>query len=746
MGRVISLIVVLFCLIGATFAAQSFQVSPSEVYVTGEFGGDYSGKINVSNDGNESLVIIVNNNDSTFVLSGVGTIVVSLNETEINLDPGQSASVGYSFNTNTYAGSCVGELLFKDQSGAIERSVIFNVSVEEVRNVSVPSSLDVTVPVNSSKDVVLHVVNTGNVNLTVVPSFSGVPSGVSVAVSSFVVPYNGGKDVTISFSVGNVELGSYSFELALDLGGGVVKKVPVNLEVTENCDFELEGIDEDIVIYGEIDRTVTKTITIKNTGTCTLHDFRFENSDFESSDDDFSDSHLDVSEDNFDLAPGDSRDVRLEIDIPSDANLDVYESTLKVYCDEVNRSYTIKLHVIGGNYEIEIPDNSGDVRDGLLTIIGEPGDYVTDYEFKIENKGDFDVREISFDLDHDLEYETGEYEIPKENVIFSPSSVDLDSGDYEYVTVKVNIPSDAKGGNYYSTIEAYSKDGEKLVSLPLKLKVIGDVYISDIELSEDSVKPGDELEVRVKIKNKGSRIYRNVKVYGSIYDIDYINSDLHESTDSFVLDVGEETTKTLIFDIPEDASDGRKAIEIRVLYDDEEITDIKSFDVVRDKHNVEILSSFIRPKIAECDNSLYTYVKVRNLGISKEDVKFSSEIEGTDIKAESGKVELSVNEELEKSLVLDISNLAPGNYRVINEVTYGNGRYFKRFITNLRVENCTAGEVILHVENESEEITKVPQPNNKINIFGREFDKTTAYLGGGLGVAVIIIGILLFLV
>jgi len=639
-------------------------------------------------------------------------------------------------------------------------------------NVS-PSNINITREFNQSFEGIINITNIGNetLNITInsnnnILNLISGPNTLKINLNETnITNLLESETRTISYNyTTNISPGNYTGILYFvnDNNNSNNKSIDFNIEVlpqqqttTNEYNFKIEGIDDTIIVYGELDDTVSKTITIINNGNKTLHDFQFDVTDLEGDDDEIRSNDIDwITDEGFDLAKNEEKNFRFEIDIDDDIEVDTYEGILTIRTNEITKNYTLKVKVQGGDYDINILDNSLDVRNGELEIYGEPGEYVTGYEFRVKNEGDFDVRNLYVKLDGDLTKESGIGTLDSSIVTFSPSTFDLDKNDDKDVDVKIRIPEDANSGDYLGDIEVYNENDEKMDDISLRLNVIGDLYIyEDITLSKDKVKPGDYLEVTIPLKNKGNSILRNVKITGYIYDIDSINSDLTEKTENFVINTGEKVEKKLRFKIPEEAIDGSKSLEIRVEYDGgNEINEIVTFDVVRPEYKIEIVNSLIRPKIVRCEKELYTYIKVKNYGKYEEELTFVSEIIGTDISKSSSKVTINPDETFEKSLVLDISDLKPGNYKVVNKIIY-RGSLFKSFETNLLVENCSEdGAVIKPIEtNQGNQINLSEEggENKKeeiYNIFGKEVEKTTVYLGSGLLITILLIFILLLLI
>jgi hypothetical protein len=253
-------------------------------------------------------------------------------------------------------------------------------------------------------------------------------------------------------------------------------------------------------------------------------------------------------------------------------------------------------------------------------------------------------------------------------------------------------------------------------------------------------------------------------VSGTLFDIDTANSNDYETSSTFLLNPGEERKEVLRFNIPDDAKDGSKVLEIRVQTPEGEIVKVKSLEIKRPTHRIKILNYNINPVVAKCDKELYSYVKFQNLGKYDEDVKVETSIykiinnengagfslSQTNVVETTNTLSLGVDETFQKSLILDISNLESGNYKVITKIFYNNGLYLKEE-KNLNILPCT-DNVGIELKPITNEINN--SLNQSINgtdgglngdLGGVQFDNTTKYLLIGLGIVIVLIIISIFM-
>lgn len=636
------------------------------------------------------------------------------------------------------------------------------VLVNAVQDFSVsPSSFSQDVMVGNSGNGTFTIQNTGDeaVNLTLIDSnLERAAETIALTLNSTSIQNlaaGATRQVFFSYStLSSNDLGTYTGTITVRNTQNTSQQENVSLSVNvqdpSGAEIELANgeDDETFVMDGELGERISDDIRFRNIGEIDLTNIQISITDLEgeNSGDDIDKDEVDFDEDNFDLDEDDSIRVEIEIDIPDDIQEDTYIGTITLESSQgYEVEFVLELEVSAGNMDVSIVDNRGSVRSGILTVVGESGEVVDDFTFFVENDADFDVNDLEFELDGDLEEEFTSRTIDESAVSFSPSSLDLNDGEADDVEVTVRIPSDQPSGNYYADLRVLSSSGDELDEIALLVRVIGDVYISSIELPEE-VSPGEDLLVDVTVRNQQSRTQRDVQITGTIEDIDPANSDLTESTSTFILDVREERTETLRFRIPDDATDGSHTLEITLEFGDEEVIEIEEVNVVRPARSINVESFSITPSIIRCDESIFTFMKVKNLGRFDEDVVISAEIKGTGIKSETGEFELNVDEISQRNLALSVSDLEPGTYTVSQRVSFA-GQYHEREST-LTVYECDGGGVIVNPINDTPGNGTGNQTgdDDTYTIFGQEVGQSTVYLASGVGVVLVLIIVALFMI
>lgn len=623
------------------------------------------------------------------------------------------------------------------------------------------NSVTDSVTLGSSSSSTITITNTGDevLSLSLVDtdltlgSDTIIMSSSPTSVSNLAV--SGTQNIVVSYSPNSVPAGTYSGSLTLTSTTNSSVTQTVSFSVTASAasgallTISDDDTDDIFEVEGDIDSKESETLTVYNSGSVNLTNVKISFSDLEGKEfgDEIADNDIDFKDNddkNFDLDVGKNNKIRFEIDIPSSIERDVYEGVMTIESDEASDfEFDVEITVTGGDVEIEFVENALDLRSKIMTVFVEAGEE-EDYEFRIENVGDIDVFDIEFEVEDDLEEETSGDTLPVSVITFEENSIDLEDGDEEDIKITIDIPDGTDSGTYFGEIRALDTDGDELDSFTIEIKVVGDVYISNIEYPKN-VEPGDNLDLKVSVKNQGSKIQRNMKVTATLFDADLGNSDIVESSSTFILNVNEEATNTLRFKLPDEASDGSHTLEIRVRYGDNEIVELEEVFIDRPTNYIYFDSYGVNPGVAKCQDEVYTFMKVKNLGKYDEDVKFSAEIENQGIIAESSLIELDVDNSLQKNLILDIKALEPGMYTVVFKASF-NGQFVKKE-SEFRVLECSEVNTGLNVKPiEPVNETANETSSNTYTVFGQEVAKTTAYLGAGVGAVFVLIIVSLFFI
>jgi len=664
-------------------------------------------------------------------------------------------------------------------------AIVFStIIVNSTQNFNInQTSFNQEVQVNTNNEGIFSIENTGNETLNLTIEKNDLTNNSNTIILNLnqtsIINFNNNtnKNIKFTYSSGTTP-GIYTGSITVINNNNNNQNTTINVQVEvkatpiSEASVEFENFNSILTMTLNVDdSSEKKTFHLKNNGNLELKDIEIKLDDLDSSDDRINNDDIELNgeagddtlklndeeSNDFSLLPNETYNLKIDIDIPSNLDVDDYKGDLEVSylpkgaSSRERKTFTLKVITESDDDDTYIDHSSLYVKNGILTMFVEPGENTDDYEFTVINDASYDVNDITFELDSILYEEDSSNTMSTSILTFDPTSVDIDDRDDEDITLDITIPDNQPTGKYTTDINLISSTGKELDSIKLEIEVIGDVYVKSINY-DDSLKPGDNLDVEVVVRNKGSNVQRNVKITGSLFDVDYGNSDIHESSSNFLLESDSERKEILRFKIPEDASDGAHTLEIKVNYDDNEIFKIENVDVNRAIHNIKIDSYGVNPTYVKCENQIYTFMKVQNLGKYDEDIKLITEIVGTDIKTESSTTDLGVDEIIQKSSMLDISSLSNGTYKIIQKMTYSGG-LFKKEETTLKINTCNNGAsgISIYKLNDSINVTgnytqnSSNNNNNTMEIFGQNIEKTTVYLSVGVFVVFALIIFTLFL-
>lgn len=623
---------------------------------------------------------------------------------------------------------------------------------------------DVTenVLVGESKTINYIVENTGStaLNFSITktnPVVSGETVSTTLSKTSILNLASGSTDTfSVTYNPSSIPSGNYIGQIKVEDSANSsefeTSNVTLNVSTPVGASIKITTFDNNkVVLDGEIDEKETKSFRIENDGTVDLTNlrFRFEDLEGEEEGDDIDKDELEIDDDGFDLDVGDTEKVELEIDIPNKIEVDKYVGKATIETSEgYTFEYDIELNIDGGDIDLEVKDSALSVSNGILKMVGEPGEIVDDYEFRLENNGDINVKNLVFELKTDLGELYTDNSLDDSTITFSETALDLDADDTEDIEVTVNIPENTNAGTYSGEVRVKSSTGTVYDKFRIEVKVVGDVFVSEIEYNEN-VEQNDNLDVTVTVENQGSKTEKNVKVTGTLVGIDLGNSDIIESTNSFLLSSGKVKTETLRFNIPESAEDGTHTLELTLTYDDGTITELKEIQVSRPDSSLSLESSGIGQNIIKCDDSLYTFAKVKNIGKYDQKVTFSVEIEDTGVKKEIKDINVDVDDTFQQNFNLPTTDIEPGTYTVVTKVSYSG--FFLKDTNTLIVNDCNGGSTDIDIkpidDNDKNNGNNTFDENSEtFELFGQELEQNQIYLIIGISVIFVLIVVSLFFI
>lgn len=633
-----------------------------------------------------------------------------------------------------------------------------------------PSSISQSIDVSQSSAAQIAIQNTGDENISFIISKENLINGGNTIILALnqttITDLEPGQTRNIEYSYNSgTNPGVFQGSILVSQSDNLSNNISIPVQVTVNSvsnpsqDGRLEIITPNVGEPGEgtirlsgeaNDRTILD-IRLENIGdeTIQITNVRTTTLDGRSSFDRIRTSDIRIDKTSFSLQKDDREIIELRVDIPRNIEVDIYQGDFIIETqNHGNFIWSLEVDVYtDSDDDIYVRDNLGDIRNKMLRLVGESGENIRNALFYVQNDAGSTQNGIYFELASDLREQNSANTIARSTVSFSPSTLsNFRNGDRESVRLSINIPSNAATGTYYADVNVLKANGERLDSFRLELRVVGDIYVKDIIIPENS-KPGDLVDVKVTVRNQGSQLYRNIVIRGILFDITTGSSDIFETTSSFLLDVGEEVERTLRFRLPHDAIHGSHTLEIRVQAPGEEIIEIRRLDVVRPLRNIEIQTNSINPVTARCDFNLYSYLKVQNLGRFSEQIRFVAQIQGTDISAESNLIDIGVDQVMQDTKVLDISSLEPGNYKLLQRVLIGS--IFETVESNFQVLECSDSTIggidIEDLNNQNNNQTNQTITDKEgFTLFGEEVEPTTIYLATAVGIVIILIIISLF--
>lgn len=619
-----------------------------------------------------------------------------------------------------------------------------------------PTTYSATVNVGTHNTQTFTITNTGNTSLDLaIADTDLIYSGTGIATNldkASVTNLTPGAQTTVAmdYTMGQkrtVGTDAYTGTLTVT-GSGVTKNVAYSVVVNNPGIGRLSVtsglLNGSIILSASAGTTGRKTLHIKNIGNVTITGLTLyakSNLLGTNSDNRIKTSDVDRDFDQTTLDAGESTDVQVQVYVDSAIQNDVYTGQIVIDNDQ-NFQVSMPIEVTTDGSSADVEFQSGlYLKDTLLTVSGEAGSNIdSNTYFTVKNVGDVDVQNLQFQFDGDLQEEYSTAVIPASAITFSKTNLDLNTKDSEEVKLSLKIPADTKSGNYYAKLRVLSSTGTQYDSIRVKLVVQGDVYFDSITFPSSALL-GSNLDVNVAVKNQGASVYRNVKITGIVMGTDNSDSDISQSSPTFLLDVGQIKTQTLRFAIPEDATNGPHTIEIHVKYGDNELVETKQFEVSRPVHNLKIISNGINPSVVTCEDQTYTFIKLQNLGQFSETIKMNSQITGTSVSQQTSSMNVDVDQTLEKNFVLDTKTLAPGKYTVLTTISYNFGQTIQKS-SDLIVQPCTNATVNVIVKNTN--TTVVPENSTGVNLFGTHVSTGTVWLGGGVALLTILIVISLF--
>ena len=275
----------------------------------------------------------------------------------------------------------------------------------------------------------------------------------------------------------------------------------------------------------------------------------------------------------------------------------------------------------------------------------------------------------------------------------------LAPGDSATLTLKLTLPEDEAAGRHsIGALKISSDQDTKNVNIYVNPKS----YLTVTKLEVNGKTSGDlnpegDNTIEVEVENEYTEEIEDITVTAKLLDVD--GDDLEEESDSFDLDVGDDDTVTLTFDLSSEKLDEENyvleiTVEGKATDNSEQITILsKILDVDREKHRILIKSLDLGSSVLECLRQTSLRVKVENVGKNNEnevEIRVSNtQLELDQKKSNIGLDKYSGNDaNYEASFSLNLEDTSAGTYPFSIEV-YRDGDLEDSDEVTLEVKDCS---------------------------------------------------------
>ena len=632
----------------------------------------------------------------------------------------------------------ISESDFKDDSESeIDRTLNYESQIYELEGVSYVT--------NDIFERTFTIDNTGLVDMDVLivySDFNGLDTNSEIPIeldtTSFTVEAGESDTFSIFFEVLNTnEIDYYTSTINLTFGEENYN-IKLNLNVSTLILGKLYNEDQIIFDAETDDDNVPFSFLIQNTGEGDIEDldisiengylvgsdfgYTIEDSDF---DFDFGDGIIEASS---------SRRISAEVDIDNDLLEDNYIGNILVKDNYVSVLVPINISVKTDTFDIEIDDNFFFERNDYFYMFANTKNIINEIDFYIENNGDTYLENVSFELE-DLYHSSGE-KISSEKFIFSSNEFSLGIDSRKKITIENEKIDVSQLGNYYGDL--YVRNNDDILEIyKFRFELSGDIIIEDVEY-DDSVSPGETLEVTLTIENIGVEDYDSIEIFSQIEEELGNKLSITDGTNKFSLESSEQKEIRLSFDIPEEFYGGLYNFEIKTTYYangvKNDMSKFFNFNVLVDSNQINVYEVNLNKEVFSCDVYLYSSFKVKNEGKNDNNIFITSSIYGEEkTKQNTRTFSLNKLEESEFTFKHDISKLGAGDYQYSININFEEANKVSLSERkNFKIERCLSN-------------TPVPTQNVEIEENDLKFyQKTTTYLFGALGL--IFLGIILSLV
>lgn len=406
---------------------------------------------------------------------------------------------------------------------------------------------------------------------------------------------------------------------------------------------------------------------------------------------------LSVTEKTLNLAPFESRNVTVDLAVPSNQPAGDYNGNVIFTYDNntYEDSYTLTV-------EEKATFNATNANQDLLP--GETESVV----ITLTKTGNMDITNINLTYVKTTLYDNNANKI---TLSFNPTIVNL-TGNTATIVVDIDADSEIDTGSYSTTVTFTGDNGETATST-LSVNIESILRVRNVDLTSDGkdneLKPGETLNIDVKVENIDQDIdLENVFVTvrfldGSRVLEDDDGDDIEEESDDFDLDADDKETISFTIEMPsEDVDDGdRYTVEITVegrntddRYQTFTVVDTsEEIEFIKETHEISFSELSLSPEAVKCSKRTALDLSVKNIGKKNEDVELV-------IKNDELGIYVSKNFELDKDpgdsdnkwsnvFYFDLDdNIETGTYPILVEAYYDDNDESIRKSVDLIVGTC----------------------------------------------------------
>ena len=403
-------------------------------------------------------------------------------------------------------------------------------------------------------------------------------SQINVNPTSFTLNNGQQQNVAISLII-PTGLNADTYKGTFSVSDGVdSKNFDVLVTIQPQANFEILTFTETnpLVISGQEDSSVSGTFSVRNTGSSVL---TFDQTtSYDISGLDLSDTKRTITlsfPTTFTVAPGETKSVVINGNVPANIDIDTYDGILKVISGNIQKTFKLEIRIhpelckdgVVGDFSLDIdqPDSGDEFA---------PGETI-DIQVNVGNDFDKNINDIVekaflYDVDEDDKIE--EVESDPE---------DIDEGDDKDFDLSLEVPDDIKADDEFILFVKGFEEGnedehcaESQVSVDIQREK-HDVIIpkNGINIQPTlTIRQGESFDVSVKALNVGESDEDGVTLRLNIQEL-----GISETSQSFDLEDGESDDNEQIqrfnlLKVPNDAKIKTYSIEATVTFDDGDST------------------------------------------------------------------------------------------------------------------------------------------------------------------------------